>query len=120
MSRSEIDIIYESYRNQHDNIILKDGVRFYRIVCSHRFTAEELRNHLKIILPWEYMKEVRKDKRVQSDSIWIDENGNRYRILSSAFIRFSDTVPEWYLKCGVFSVKWIDTPDIGKYIGVRI
>ena len=120
MNKSEMELIYENYLKRCDHTIIKHGVRFYQIVNSHHFSATGLQDYLEIILLWEYMNEIRKDERVKPDSIWIDENGNRYQVLSSAFIRFCGTVPEWYLKCGVFSVKWIDTPQIGQYIGVRL
>lgn len=118
-SKSEMEFIYEKYLKRDDRSKVINGNQFYRIVYAHHFDTPKLQDYLEMIIPWEYIKSIKADEVVTADTIWIDENGNRFQVLSSAFMRFSGDIPEWYLQCGVFSVRWIDTPAIGNYIGIK-
>ena len=45
-----------------------------------------------------------------------DENGNHFTFDGFHFVKFIGEVPEWYLKSGLCSLKWVETKEIGEYL----
>ena len=61
------------------------------------------------------------DYRKEYEEFWKDivedENGNRFELIGPESIRFSEGIPEWYMKCWAFMIKGItDKSQIGDYV----
>ncbi len=119
MSKSEMELNYERYLKRDDLIVEVDDKKYYRIIYSRRFVIEEHSiDYVELIIPWDYIQSLQGDDERLTNKIFIDENGSRFKFASSEFLSFSGRIPEWYFKCGVFCMRWLDTPEIGEYLSV--
>ena len=50
--------------------------------------------------------------------IYEDENGNHFSFTGFHFASFAGKIPDWYLKCGLCSMEWQETKNIGKYLTI--
>ncbi len=106
---SIVNNAYKEWLNRNDRIIEKDNYTYYRIVWSEcfKFSFKEEESLFAVLSP-----DMPKGKYFE------DENGNHFKFDGFHFIRFIGEIPEWYLKAGECSLKWVETKEIGKYLRV--
>ena len=107
---AHIDKMYHKYKQRNDKIKTIDGKQYYRIVYSD---FENIKGVKKGILSVVLSPEMPK----KYTETYIDEKGNRFIFKGFQHIRFvDDKEPEWYIECGVCTMDWQETKNIGKYL----
>ena len=95
---TEMERVYQDYIRAGYKKKEKDGQVYYKAVWIEEIHMKNL--HLNAIyLPYEMLKKVKVPIRI------MNENDEIYELEGPAHIRFIDDIPEWYLKCGMFTTK---------------
>ena len=56
------------------------------------------------------------DMPQKNNTVYQDENGNHFTFVGCNHIHFSGKLPEWFLECGLYNMKWHETKDLGEYL----
>ena len=103
--KSEMEIKYEEYLKSNDKTKMINGKEYYKIVDCHIGEGFGI-----IIVPFE---------AVPKSKVWlIDENGFKFFTDGLVHIRFSEGIPEWYLKLATLSIDVVKPCEIGKYLRI--
>ena len=98
-----MEIKYEEYLKSDDKIKIINGKEYYKIVDCH---IGELFSVISI--PY---------GAVSESNVWlVDENGFRFFTSGLVHFRFSEGIPEWYLKLATIGIDVVKPCEIGKYV----
>lgn len=106
---SPVEEAYQEYKQRTDRTKMINGKLYYRIVLSDFFNLTGLENGYLLVIPSPDMPQ-------KKDAVYQDEKGNHFTFCGHNHIRFAGEIPEWYLECGEYNMKWQETKDIGKYL----
>lgn len=108
---SPMEKVYENYKQKTDKTKIINGRLYYRIIHSDNvfFTAIK-KEYLIVILSPEIEKHI--------NELYEDENGNRFVLTGFHHIKFPGDIPQWYLDCGAYNMKWLKNKNIGNYISL--
>lgn len=103
--KSEMEIKYEEYLKSNDKTKMINGKEYYKIVDCHIGKVFGI-----IIVPFE---------AVPKPNVWlIDENGFKFFTDGLVHMRFSEGIPEWYLKLATLSIDVAKPYKIGEYLRI--
>lgn len=104
-----VEKAYEEWQHCDKKTIQIGNDKYYRIVYSELFKLSTMdREFLCVVLS--------PDMPIGKN--FEDENGNHFTFDGFHFIKFIRKVPQWYLKFGQCSLKWVETKEIGEYLKV--
>ncbi len=106
-----MDEIWEEYKRRGDNVVQLDGHAFYRVLYAHVLEAQALakKKAMSVFLT--------PGIALSSGKLLVDEKGSHFMVLGFEYLSFGDGgIPEWYIKSGPYTLRWIETPAIGNYI----
>ena len=107
-----IEKLYQKFKQRNDKIKIIDGKQYYRIVYSNFINIKGREKGLLSVVPSPDMPKTYHE-------IYMDEKGNHFINKGYEHIRFvGDKIPEWYSKCGKFTLDWQETKNIGKYLTI--
>ena len=107
-----IEKAYYKFKQRNDKIKTIGGKQYYRIVSSNFINIKGIeKGVLSVVLSPDMPKNY--------NETYIDENGNHFIYKGFYHLRFVDgKTPEWYTKCGVCTMDWQETQNIGKYLAI--
>lgn len=109
---SHVEKAYQEFLKRNDKTKVIDGKTYYRIVCSNFFQYNNKKTGYLSVVPSPDMKK-------QTDVVYQDEKGNHFIFKGFQFIRFvGGKIPKWYFECGVCSMEWQETKNIGQYLTI--
>ena len=109
---AHIDITYHKFKQRNDKIKIIDGKQFYRIVYSDFINIKGREKGILSVIP-------SPDMPKKYNETYVDEKGNHFINKGSPHLRFvGGKRPEWYIKCGVCTLDWQETKNIGKYLSL--
>ena len=109
---SEAEKAYETYLQSEDKTKQLDDLTYYKAVYIDMYYSDALKKKIAhIMLPNEIFKSgARKSIYLRSDL------GYTFTLHGADFYSFRGGIPEWYLKCRVYTVDVDeDCKDIGSY-----
>lgn len=103
MSKSEMEIKYEEYLKSDDKFKIIDGKKYYKVIDCYVSDYFGI-----LIVPHEAAPKA---------NIWLeDENGFRFFSKGLVHMRFTDGVPEWYLRLASIGIDVVRPTKIGNYV----
>ncbi len=108
---SLIEKAYEKFKNSKDQTKVINEKLYFQIIWSDYINVNGRERGILSIVP-------SPDMPKEKDAVYQDENGNHFIFMGYHFASFAGEIPEWYLKCGVCSMEWQETKNIGNYLTI--
>ena len=108
---SLVEKAYEKFKNSKEQTKVINEKLYFQIIWSDYIDITGRKQGILSIVPSPDMPKLK-------NAIYQDENGNHFSFTGFHFANFAGKIPDWYLKCGLCSMEWQETKNIGKYLTI--
>ena len=95
--------IYETYKSNNDNVIVIDGIKYFKIIEKYDVCGFQI-----IAIPNDVLN--------TAGNMLKDDLGNIFTIGNPVHYKFKDNIPEWYFETSHVMLKDTTVDKIGEYI----